>query len=66
MKKWLIDFLVGIDKTINLALGGDGEQTLTYRASASRCVLCRLLCGFLDLIDRGHCARYGKRREGHE
>ncbi|WP_054285752.1 hypothetical protein [Gulbenkiania mobilis] len=51
---------VGADQTLNAALGGSEDETISSRAGkgAKRgvwryCLLCRLL----DLVDPGHCDR---------
>ena len=50
-----------LDQALNTALGGDPRMTLSARMgrdiARGRCVLCRPVCGLLNLIQRDHCAR---------
>lgn len=51
---------IGIDNALSACFGGDGSTTISRRAAIAQqkgrrwgCVLCR----FLDVLDKGHCAR---------
>ena len=51
--------LVGLDQFVNTLAGGEPSETISYRAAKDRAagwrVAC-LLCRFLDLFQRDHCA----------
>jgi len=58
LKRVLWNVLIGIDQTVNAAMAGDPDETISSRAGkAARegkrwgCVLCR----FLDLFEKNHC-----------
>ena len=58
MKAWILDRLVALDIWINRLFNGDPQETITIRAAHSERYWGRILCWFLDLLDRGHCRRY--------
>lgn len=58
---------VGADQTLNAAIGGSEDETISSRAGKGArrgiwryCLLCRLL----DLVDPGHCERSIEPDEG--
>jgi len=58
---------VGADQTLNAAIGGSEDETISSRAGKGArrgvwryCMLCRLL----DLVDPGHCERSIEPDEG--
>lgn len=62
----LIDYIVNLwtalDQSVNALLFGNPKETVSYRAARAAkegrtwgCVLCRLL----DVVDNGHCRRFG-------
>ena len=62
LKTYFINLAVAFDYLLNATFAGDPSETLTRRAARARregrawgCVLCALL----DLIDKGHCKRFG-------
>jgi len=64
---WGKRLAVGLDQFANVLALGDPDETISSRAEKARrkgkrwgCVL----CGLLDLIDRGHCARSVELDEG--
>lgn len=67
MSDYLWRVVVSLDQLINTLTGGDPDETISSRAAkaAARgrpwgCVL----CGLLDRIDPGHCARSVEADEG--
>lgn len=61
MIQYLLNVLAGIDRACNAVLGGDPRETISSRAQKAQaagkrwaCVLCR----FLDIFQRDHCAKY--------
>lgn len=58
--RYLMNWLRWIDEGLNVLTGGDANETMSSRAGKGvkegkrwACVLCR----FLDLIQKDHCAR---------
>ncbi|NYS10348.1 hypothetical protein PBR31_00039 [Xanthomonas phage PBR31] len=58
IKQYFINIASAIDRLINAARGGSGDETLSSAAGKSMvkgrrwaCILCR----FLDLFQRDHC-----------
>lgn len=65
--RYLLNILIAIDQLGNAILGGDPDETISSRAAkgalAGDTKWC-LLCGLLNIIDRGHCERVIERDEG--
>ena len=66
LRQGVIKALVDIDMLLNFALNGDRKQTISYRAAATPRLWGRVLCFLLDIIDRGHCRRYGPKRDAED
>ena len=52
--------LLALDQYANTLLGGDPKETISSRlgrGQASNCLICSLLCTFLNLFDPGHCKK---------
>jgi hypothetical protein len=51
--------LIAIDQLGNAVLGGNPDETISSRMGKAirerRCYLCRVICWFLDKIDKDHC-----------
>lgn len=64
MKRYFFNLLVAFDQFINTLFGGDPDMTLSGRmgraVAGGRCKACRVVCWFLDRIDKDHCARANK------
>lgn len=64
MKRYIFNALIGLDQFINTLIGGDPDMTLSGRMgraiAENRCKACRVICWFLDRIDKDHCARANK------
>lgn len=66
LRAWSIERLVDIDKTLNFLFNGNPDQTITYRAASTPRSWGRVVCWLLDLIDRGHCRRFGPKRDAED
>jgi hypothetical protein len=58
--RWAFNLAVAIDQLLNAVLAGDPDETISSRAHKARLKGRRwgcLLCGLLDALDPGHCAR---------
>lgn len=67
LKSYLWNLLVSLDQTLNTALGGHPDETISSRAAKSRkrgkrwaCIL----CGLLDKLDPNHCEKNIEADEG--
>ena len=74
MKRYLINFLIGLDQWGNTLLGGAPDETISSRAGRLRGDdskpvrqwMSRQLCRILDWLDPGHCAdAVTAERDGH-
>lgn len=55
-KSYPTNLLRSMDKLGAALLGfGDGSKTVSAECGSSDCVVCSLICKFLDLIQPGHC-----------
>jgi hypothetical protein len=61
---------VGLDQLVNALLLGDPDETLSSRMGKAiaerRCLLCRVICVFLDLFESDHCRRTIEPDEGKD
>ena len=66
VKKYFWNIWVSFDQFVNTLFGGDPDETISSRVAKRRpgCVFCRLLCWFLDKIDKGHCDKSIELDEG--
>ncbi len=62
LKTYVFNVLLSLDFLLNAFIGGQPAETLTKHAARSMaegkhwgCIVCRLL----ELVDKGHCRRYG-------
>lgn len=67
MKQYLIHILVSIDQLLNTILGGHPDETVSSRCGKriSHCIMCKILCRFLDLFDKDHCIKHIEHDEGN-
>jgi len=67
MRQYLIHILVSIDQLLNTILGGHPDETLSSRCGkiVDQCVLCKMLCRFLDIFDKNHCTKHIEHDEGN-
>lgn len=68
VKQYFWNLLISIDQLLNTLLGGDPDETLSSRmgkkVARRECVVCRVICRFLDLIQPGHCQKSIEPDEG--
>lgn len=69
MKKYIYNILIGIDQLANAILGGDPDETISSRmgkhlVKKQNCLICKFLCGLLNLIDPNHCIDAIEKDEG--
>lgn len=64
MKRWIWNILVSIDQFVNALLGGDPDETLSSRAAKANTWTARLLCWFIGIFDKDHCAKNIEYDEG--
>lgn len=69
LKRYLWNILVWFDQGTNTFLGGDPDETVSSRAAKAaargrRWGCC--LCKFLDLFEKGHCAKTVELDEGKD
>jgi hypothetical protein len=67
MPTYLWNILIWLDQGLSTVTGGDPDETVSSRAGKAQlkgkrwgCVLCR----FLDIFDKGHCAKSIEYDEG--
>lgn len=50
--------LIALDIYANTLLGGDHRETISSRLGRNTdCVVCNLICRFLNIFDQGHCEK---------
>lgn len=62
--RWAYNFWAGLDRFANAALGGDPRETISSRLGKQledewvpRRVTARVVCFFLDPLERDHCRK---------
>lgn len=60
MKRYWLNWLIGLDQWVNTWFKGDPDETISSRMGKSLvkrdgCILCHTLCRWLDYLDRNHC-----------
>lgn len=62
------NILIALDQLANTILAGDPDETMSSRMGKNirlgRCKLCKVICYFLDKIDKGHCEKSIESDEG--
>jgi hypothetical protein len=61
VERYLWNIFLWLDQGLNTLLGGDPRETLSsrmgkYLRDKRKCVLCKVLCTLLNVIDKNHCA----------
>lgn len=62
------NLLIALDQLANTILGGDPDETMSSRMGKNikegRCKLCKVICFFLNKIDKNHCEKSIEPDEG--
>lgn len=68
MKRYVWNLLISIDQLANTIFGGYPDETLSSRMGKrvikKNCKLCKVICWFLDKIDKEHCYKSIEYDEG--
>jgi ribosome biogenesis GTPase A len=68
VKRYVWNLLISVDQLINALLAGAPDETLSSRMGKhvrkNDCVLCKIICRLLNIIDKGHCERSIEEDEG--
>lgn len=65
--KWTFNILVSLDQFGNTLFGGDPDETISSRSAKANQKgkwWGRAMCRFLDVFDKGHCAKSVEHDEG--
>ena len=68
LKGYFWNNLVSTDQLFNTILFGDPDETLSSRMgksiSENKCILCKFICGILNIFDSQHCKKSIESDEG--
>jgi len=68
MKRYMWNFLIGIDQLANTVFGGFPDETLSSRMGKrvrlGNCPFCTFMCNVLHLFDKDHCNKSIEEDEG--
>ena len=65
VKRYFWFLFIAVDQLANTVLGGYPDETLSSRmGKRPHCPICRILCWFLNFIDKDHCVKSIEYDEG--
>lgn len=68
--KYVKSILISIDQFFNTLLGGDPDETISSRmgkhVAKKDCIVCNLICKFLNLFQKDHCVKSIEKDEGEK
>jgi hypothetical protein len=69
VKRYIWNILIGIDQLLNAVLAGDPDETISSRMGKrvikKDCKVCKVICRFLDVLDKNHCYKSIESDEGN-
>lgn len=57
---YVINILYALDCLLNAVMAGDPREPVSSRAGkkVDTCLTCKILCAFLNFVDKDHCKKY--------